>query len=139
MRTFLLKSGSFVSEETEGRVINAKRDKGAALRIQSTRDLARLFPGKFEEMATVAAAPKKAKSAAAADEDENEDDAPVSVSAQADADAEDEGEEMAGLPENFNDMTVEELREFAADNEINLHGASTKKDIQRAIKDAVGS
>jgi hypothetical protein len=35
---------------------------------------------------------------------------------------------------DLNSMTVEELREHAADEEINLHGASTKSDIVKAIK-----
>jgi hypothetical protein len=34
----------------------------------------------------------------------------------------------------LDDMTVDELRSYAAENDINLHGATTKADIRTAIE-----
>lgn len=115
---YRLKTGSYAGKETGGRHINAKRSKLADRTIESDVDLAAQDPGKWEEVQSAQAAPRPARQA-----QHVEDDA--------------EPESAAGLPENFEDMTVEELREFAADEGISLHSASTKKDIQKAIRDAV--
>jgi len=39
----------------------------------------------------------------------------------------------ATATENLNDLTVDELRDIASEEEINLHGATTKGDIIKAI------